>query len=183
MVPCQTSSLLCVRAHLWLSHEQHKIARVSIAERESNDSSTHWLLFPICQLVKMRGQYKSIMWPQPVLLTLTWFFFSSGLFCCTEELKLFWILRILKQSGVSSTGELFSTDNAGHIEFFHESGVCSYIYVLHKSMSYLRIFAACSIAEWKINYIMLATPSKYWWSLLFLVYPTVTIASSDQIEG
>lgn len=80
MVLCQTSSLQCIRAHLWLSHEQHKIPRVSIAERESNGSSTHWLLFPLCQLLKMIGQHKSFMWSQSVLFTLTWFyFFSSGL--------------------------------------------------------------------------------------------------------
>lgn len=129
MVPCQTSSLLCVRAHLWLSHEQHKIPRVSIAERESNDSSTHWLLFPICQLVKMRGQYKSIMWPQPVLLTLTWFFFSSGLFCCTEELKLFWILRILKQSirGELHGGVIFHWQCRTHWVLSWEWGLLIYL--------------------------------------------------------
>lgn len=153
MVPCQTSSLQCIRAHLWLSHEQHKIPYVSIAERESNGSSTHWLLFPVCQLVKMIGQYKSFMWSQSVLFTLTCFFFSAvgcWAFCCTEWLKPFWILKILKQWIRGELHrELFSSDNAGFIEFFHQSGVCSYIYVLHKNMSYLRIFAACSICRMK----------------------------------
>lgn len=153
MVPCQTSSLQCIRAHLWLSHEQHKIPRVSIAERESNGSSTHWLLFPLCQLVKMIGQHKSFMWSQSVLFTLTWFyFFSSGLlgFFCTEWLKLFWILKILKQwiRGELHRGIIFLWQCRMHW-FFHQSGVCSYIYVLHNNMSYLRIFAACSICRMK----------------------------------
>lgn len=76
-MPCQTSSLQCIRAHLWLSHEQHKIPCVSILERDSNGSGTCWLLFPLCQLVKMIGWYKSFMWSQSVLFTLTWFFLQQ----------------------------------------------------------------------------------------------------------
>lgn len=98
-------------------------------ERESNGSSTHWLLFPVCQLVKMIGQYKSFMWSQSVLFTLTWFFFSTGLFYCSEWLKLFWILKILKHwvRGEFHRGVIFLWQCRTHWVLPSEWGVLIYL--------------------------------------------------------
>lgn len=172
MVPCQTSSLQCIRTHLWLSHEQHKIPHVSIAERESNGSSTHWLLFPICQLVKMIGQHKSFMWSQPVLFTLTCFFFQQwvvGFFAALSDSSYFEYSKFWSNgSGMSSAGSYFPLTMQGAWSSSIKVGSAHIFMYCTRICSISGSLQPVQFAEWKINYIMLATPSKYWWSLLFL---------------